>query len=190
MKKIIIAFALLFFANARAQTTDVTFLRELKDSIKFYFSGEFHSNTNYESRYELLMTLYANNNVRVLILEAPKEFEFNLNRYITTADTDAYYVRQYHNYLRPVGRYQFDDYLKKIKAFNEGLKDPTQKISILCPDMNLFLSNALFKLDLIYSDGTTSDKDILKYLKKAGRVGLFSNPRKNTNKKIKVALEL
>jgi len=175
---------------SKAQTTDISFLSSLNDKYKFYFSGEFHSYTNYASRYQLLTKLYATNNVRVLVLETFKEYEFDFNRFILTEDTDTYFLRSFHKGLMMNKPQEFDAYLKKIKQFNSGIKDSSQKISIICADINPSLSYAMLQFSFIYHDGYTENKELIKYIKKAARIGLWSTEARNTKRKRKVIYKL
>ena len=175
---------------SKAQTSDLSFLKDKKDDYKFYFSGENHSHTNYTNRYELLTTLYVNNNVRTLVLEAPQEYEFYFNQYITTADTDTYYLTIFHKYTFMRTPEEFDNYLKKIKQFNEAIKDSSQKITIICADRISSLPSGMYRFSFIYQDGNTNNKALLKYIEKAGRIGMKSNARKNSKRKIRVVYKL
>lgn len=172
---------------SKAQTTDLGFLGQLKDSCKFYFSGEYHSNTSLENDYDLLMYLYTNNNVRVLVLEAPQEYEYSFNQYVTTADTDTYFISHFADHLRFNSRPVFLDYLKKIRTFNASLKNRYQKISIVCADINYSLSNALYDLTFIEHDEYASYKEILKCLREAEKIGLDADPDKHIKSRIELA---
>ncbi|HKC68074.1 MAG TPA: hypothetical protein VKG26_07575, partial [Bacteroidia bacterium] len=187
-----LSLCLVFFTAlcVRAQTTDVTFLTSLKDSCKFYFSGEYHSHSSLENDYDLLVNLYTNNNVRVLVLEAPKEYEYSFNQYVTTNDTDTYFINDFKSHLRFNARHEFDEYIKKIKTFNASLKNKYQKINIVCADINYSLTNALYCLTLIEHDEFAhSDPAILKCLRAAEKLYYNNGDDKHQKSRIELATQ-
>lgn len=163
---------------------------DLDRNCKFYFSGEWHSRTDYENRYELLTKLQATGNVRILVLEISKEYEFDFNRFVCTDNNDTYFLKTFHKGLLMNKPEKFDEYLKKVKKINEGFSDPSQKITVICADISPSLRYAMFKFRLIPPIGNTMNSTVIRAIKNAGRIGRWGTEKKNTPKQIRIAYEL
>ena len=178
--KRLICFLLVCFCliNTKAQ---VNLFNELKpNTFKLFVAGECHLKKDYTQIYDVIMQLYQKQGVRRVVLELPVEHQLNANDFLLDS-----IEQQNKIYLNKYSINKEEDYyifMNKLRIFNTKIKEDSNKIQVVFPDITSVLYNGLQKIGYFKQKGETENQTIIKLLSKIKDIKLFFT-RSNISKK-------